>query len=198
MSIPFDFHLPRVSPVLRLMDVSIEFLLTEEVMCIHRLYTNMATEDPIKLNFGAYLLQFDRSEYNIEMRNDIAIATEKDDPNSKAKISILPSVPWTNLYLDTMQRVRKASRDFPWKIEDIPDNIRSPGPERIQVDGRDGFRVQNDYMSKDGTVILSAERVGCWLDDLVMCEILAIYSPDDRSTVHLMKSIIRTIHFEKS
>jgi hypothetical protein len=158
----------------------------------------MATEDPIKLNFGAYLLQFDRSEYNIEMRDCIATATAKDDPNSKARISILPSVPWTNLYEDTNQRVRIASRDFPGKIENIPAEIRSPGPERIQVDGRDGFRVQNDYLSKAGTVILSAERVGCWLDDFVMCEILAIYPPDDRSTVPLVKSIVRTIHFEKS
>jgi hypothetical protein len=158
----------------------------------------MAAEDPIKLNFGAYLLQFDRSEYNIEMRNDFAIATAKDDPNSKARISILPSVPWTNLYIDTPQRVQTASRDSPWKIEDIPADIRSPGPERIQVDGRDGFRVQNAYLNKDGTVILSAERVGCWLDDFVMCEILAIYSPNDRNTVHLMRSIVKTIHFEKS
>jgi hypothetical protein len=158
----------------------------------------MATEDPIKLNFGAYLLQFDRSEYNIEMRNDFAIATAKDDPNSKVRISILPSVPWTNLYEETLQRVRTASRDFPWKIEDISEDIRSPGPERIQVDGRDGFRVQNAYLSKAGTVILSAERVGCWLDDFVMCEILAISSPDDRSTPHLMRSIVKTIHFEKS
>jgi hypothetical protein len=173
-------------------------LLTEEVMCIHRLYTIMATEDPIKLNFGAYLLQFDRSEYNIEMRDDIAIATAKDDPNSKARISLLPSVPWTNLYEDTLQRVRTASRDFPWMIEDIPSDIRSPGPERIQVDGRDGFRVQNAYLIKDGSVILSAERVGCWLDDFVMCEILAIYSPDDRRTVSLVRSIVKTIHFENS
>ncbi|VVB63211.1 Uncharacterised protein [uncultured archaeon] len=158
----------------------------------------MATEDPIKLNFGAYLLQFDQSEYNIEMRDDIAIATAKDDPNSKARISILPSVPWTNLYEDTLQRVQTASLGFPWMIEDIPTEIRSPGPERIQVDGRDGFRVQNAYLSNDGMVILSAERVGCWLDDFVMCEILAIYSPNDRSTVHLMRSIIKTIHLENS
>lgn len=177
---------------------STEFPLTEEVMCIHRLYTIMATEDPIKLNFGAYLLQFDRSEYNIEMRDDIAIATAKDDPNSKARISILPSVSWTNLYEDTLQRVRTASQDFPWMIENIPPESRSPGPERIQVDGRDGFRVQNAYLGKDGTVILSAERVGCWLDDFVICEILAIYSPDDRGTVSLVRSIVKTIHFENS
>lgn len=175
-----------------------EFILTEEIMCIHRSCTIMATEDPIKLNFGAYLLRFDRSEYNIEMCDDIAIVTAKDDPNGKAKISILPSVPWTNLYEDTLQRVRTASRDFPWKIGNIPDNIRSPGPERIQVDGRDGFRIQNAYLSKDGTVILSAERVGCWLDDFVMCEILAIYPPNERSTVQLVRSIVKTIHFEKS
>lgn len=172
--------------------------MTEEVMCIHSLYTIMATEDPIKLNFGAYLLQFDRSEYNIEMRDDIAIATAKNDLNSKARISILPSVPWTNLYEDTLQRVSTASRGFPWMIEDIPTDIKSPGPERIQVDGRDGFRVQNAYLNKDGAVILSSERVGCWLDDLVMCEILAIYSPDERRTVSLVRSIVRTIHFENS
>lgn len=158
----------------------------------------MAKEDPIKLNFGAYLLQFDLSEYNIETIDDIAIATEKDDPNTKARISILPSVPWTDLYTDTLQRIRTASRDFPWKIEDIPAEVRSQGPERIQVDGRDGFRVQNAYLGKDGGVILSSERVGCWLDDFVMCEILAIYSPDDSSTERLMKSIIKTIHFENS
>lgn len=175
-----------------------EFLLTEEVMCIHHLYTIMTTEDPIKLNFGAYLLQFDLSEYDIEMRDDVAIATAKDDPKSKARITILPSVPWTNLHEDTLQRVRTASRDIPWEIEDTPNDIQTTGPERIQVDGRDGFRVQNAYLSKDGTIILSAERVGCWLDDFVMCEILAIHSPDDRRTENLMRSIVKTIHFEKS
>jgi hypothetical protein len=34
----------------------------------------VAAEDPIKLDFGAYYIQFDQSEYNIKIRNDIAIA----------------------------------------------------------------------------------------------------------------------------
>jgi hypothetical protein len=82
-----------------------------------------------------------------------------------------------------LQRIRTASRDILWKIEDIPSDIHSPGPERIRVDGRDGFRFHNDYLNKEGAVILSAERVGCWLDDLVMCEIPAIYLLNYKETV---------------
>lgn len=158
----------------------------------------MAAEDPIKLNFGAYLLQFDKSKYDIECENDEAIASAKDEPDRKVKISILPSVPWSNLSEDTLHRIKTISRDFPWKIEDFPSGNRGPGPERIQVDGRDGFRVHRDYINGEGSVILSAERVGCWLDDLVMCEILAIYPPGDESTISLMREVIKTLHFEKS
>lgn len=167
-------------------------------MSIHHLYITMAAENPIKLNFGAYLIQFDRSKYDIECENDVGIVTAKDNPDAKVKISILPSVPWSNLSEDTLHRIKTASRNFPWKIEDIPTDNSSPGPERIQVDGRDGFRVHKDFINKEGSVILSAERVGCWLDDLVMCEILAIYQPGDERTIRLMRYVVETLHFEKS
>lgn len=158
----------------------------------------MAAEKPIKLNFGAYLIQFDKSRYDIECENDAGIVTAKDDPDRKVKISILPSVPWSNLSGDTLLRIMTASRDFPWKIEDIPSDNSGPGPERIQVDGRDGFRVHKDFINREGSVILSAERVGCWLDDLVMCEILAIYRPGDEKTICLIQDVVKTLHFEKS
>jgi hypothetical protein len=158
----------------------------------------MAAENPIKLNFGAYLIQFDKSKYDVECRNDVAIVTAKDDPERKVKITILPSVPWSNLSEDTLHRIKTTSRDLPWKIEEIPSENRGPGPERIQVDGRDGFRVHRDYFNGEGSVILSAERVGCWLDDLVMCEILAIYPPGDESTIRLIREVVESLHFEKS
>jgi hypothetical protein len=46
---------------------STEFLLTEEVMSIQYIHTIMAAEDPIKLIFGAYYIQFDQSEYKSKL-----------------------------------------------------------------------------------------------------------------------------------
>jgi len=94
-------------------------------------------------------------------------ASQESLPELLPRGLYLPSVPWTNLYEDTLQRIRTESRDILWKIEDLPSDIRSPGLERIRVDGRDGFRVHNDYLNKEGAVILSAERVGCWPNSAV-------------------------------
>jgi hypothetical protein len=44
------------------------------------IHTIVAAEDPIKLNFAAYYIQFDKSEYNIEIKNDIAIASARKMP----------------------------------------------------------------------------------------------------------------------
>jgi hypothetical protein len=49
-------------------------------MSIQHIHTIVAAEDPIKLNFAAYYIQFDKSEYNIEIKNDIAIASARKMP----------------------------------------------------------------------------------------------------------------------